>query len=251
MASAGASELRRRLAERVLELAAAYRYLHRPLTLDRLAAGVGYSWREAPLAGRDGLLEPASKTILLAAGQPATRQRFTLAHEVMHHLIENDGDLLSDLHDAYEGRALETALERLCNLGAAEMLIPGEQVARQAADAGPNPRLVWELAGRHGVSEAAAAVALSRALGPEAQVSIWGGRPLELYFAAGAAAPQKGLLLPDRHPYVEAKSSGLPYRGRLDLPGGGAAEVWVRPRADRVYVVALEVNTDACQEAAV
>jgi len=245
VASAGASELRRQLAERVLELAAAYRRLHRPLTLDRLAAGVGYRWREAPLAGRDGLLEPASKTILLAAGQPATRQRFTLAHEVMHHLIESDGDLLSDLHDVYEGRALEVALERLCNLGAAEMLIPGEQVAREAAAAGPNPRLVWELAGRHGVSEAAAAVALSRALGPRAQVSIWGGRPLELYFAAGAAAPRPGLVLPLRHPLAEVRQSGLPYRGWLDLPGGGSGEVWARGKIGRVYMVAVGVADDA------
>ena len=245
MASAGASELRQRLAERVLELAAEYRRLQQPLTPDRLAAGIGYSWREAPLAGRDGLLEPASKTILLAAGQPATRQRFTLAHEVMHHLIENDGDLLSDLHDAYEGRALETALERLCNLGAAEMLIPGELVTRQAAAAGPNPRLVWELAGRHGVSEAAAAVALSRALGPEAQVSIWGGRPLELYFAAGAAAASPGLVLPPRHPLSEVRQSGLPYRGWLDLPGGGRGQVWARLRRGKVYAVAVSVSDPA------
>lgn len=245
MASAGATELRRRLSERVLELAAAYRRLHRPLTPDRLAAGIGYSWREAPLAGRDGLLEPASRTILVAAGQPRTRQRFTLAHEVMHQLIENDGDLLSDLHDAYEGRALETALERLCNLGAAEMLLPGEVVAKALAEAGPNPRLIWELAGRWGVSEAAAAVALSRALGPGAQVSIWGGRPLELYVAAGAAAPARGLVLPGRHPLSEVRQTGLPFRGPLDLPGGGRGEAWARERGGRVYLVVVGVREDA------
>ena len=232
-----------RLARRALQLAAAYRQQHQPLTPDRLARGIGYSWREAPLAGRDGLLEPQSRTILVAAGQPAVRQRFTLAHEVMHHLIENDGDLLSDLHEEYEGRELEAALERLCNLGAAEMLIPAAAVEAAVRDAGPNPRLVWELAGRFAVSEPAAAVALGRALGPNAQVSIWGGRPLRLYFAAGFAAPGRGLVLPRRHPLSEVGQSGLPWRGRLELPGGAAGQVWARSRGGRVYAVATGLRS--------
>jgi len=242
---------RRRLEERVLELAAAYRRAHRPLTPDRLAAGIGCSWREAPLAGRDGLLEPLSRTILVAAGQPRTRQRFTLAHEVMHYLIENDDDLLSDLHEVYAGRELEAALEKLCNLGAAEILIPRELVARERAAAGPNPRLIWELAARHGVSEAAAAVALSRDLGPKSQISIWGGAGPELYFATGVGAPRPGLVLPSRHPLAEVKRSGLPHRGWMELPGGGRGRAWARLRAGRVYVVALEVEVGAGGIAAV
>lgn len=245
MAAVSASRLRQQLVERVLAHAARYRREHQPLTPDRLAAGIGFSWREAPLAGRDGLLEPLSRTILVAAGQAPTRQRFTLAHEVMHHLIESDGDFLSDLHEAYEGRGLEVALERLCNLGAAEMLLPGEVVTGAVREAGPNPRLVWGLAGRYAVSEAAAAVALSRALGPAAQVSVWGGKRLELYYASGAAAPPRGLLLPSRHPLSEVRQSGLPYRGRLDLPGGGRGEAWAREHNGRVYVVATEVEEDA------
>jgi len=233
------------LARRVRELAARFRQQHRPLTPDRLAAGIGFSWRVAPLAGRDGLLERRSRTILVAAGQAPSRQRFSLAHEVMHYLIETDGDLLSDLHDTYEGRQLETALERLCNLGAAEMLLPQEVVARELSAAGPNPRLVWELAASHGVSEAAAAVALSSLLGPEAQVAIWGSWPLELYFASGALAPRRGLVLPERHPLSEVKQSGLPFKGMLDLPGGGRGLAWARPHAGRVYLVATGVRGEA------
>ena len=238
-------QARTALEERVLELAAAYRRHNRPLTPARLAAGIGYRWREAPLAGRDGLLEPRSRTILVAAEQSPARQRFTLAHEVMHHLIEQDGELLSELHEAYEGRALEAALERLCNLGAAEMLLPRQELRRALAQAGPNPRLVWELAGRHGVSEAAAAVGLAAALGPRAQVAVWGGRPLRLYFAFGAAAPARGLVLAADHPLAAVASTGLPLREAMELPGGGAGRAWVRPWRGRVYVVALEVTAGA------
>ncbi|WP_457636874.1 ImmA/IrrE family metallo-endopeptidase [Oceanithermus sp.] len=244
--TAGVAVLRRRLEERVLELAAAFRQRHRPLTPDRLAAGIDFAWREAPLAGRDGLLEPVSRTILVAAGQARTRQRFTLAHEVMHYLIESDGDLLSDLHDAYEGRGLEVALEKLCNLGAAEMLLPQRVVSRALAASGPNPRLIWELAARYGVSEAVAVVSLSRALGPGAHVSVWGGgERLELYFAAGAAVPPRGLVLPPRHPLSEVRLSGLPFRGPLKLPGGGSGEAWAREYRGRVYLVATGVGKDA------
>jgi len=242
---ADTAALRRRLTAWVLELAAGYRRTHQPLTPDRLAAGIGYTWSEAPLAGRDGLLEPASKTILLAAGQPPKRKRFTLAHEVMHHLIENNGDLLSDLHDAYEGKALEIALERLCNLGAAEMLLPRKAITKALAGLGPNPRLIWELSNRYGVSEAVAVVALGQALAPGAQVSVWGGRPLALYFASGVAAPAKGLVLSRRHPLNEVRQTGLPYRGLLDLPGGGRGEAWARGRDGRVYMVVTGVKTNA------
>jgi len=243
VAAAGTRSLRALLEERVLALAARFRAENAPLTPDRMAAGIGFCWRRAPLAGRDGLLDPSRRTILVAAEQSPRRQRFTLAHEVMHHLIEQDGDILSDLHEAYAGPALEQALERLCNLGAAEMLLPGAEVARALAAAGPNPRLVWELADRFGVSEPAAAVALARALGPASLAAAFGGRPLVCYYAFGAGSPPRGAALPPDHPLAGVRDTGLPFRGPLPLPGGArAVSAWARLRRGRVYLLAVEVE---------
>lgn len=235
--------LRASLEERVRELAAAYRRAHAPLTPDRLVGGIGYRWRAAALVGRDGLLERRSRTVVVAADQAAVRRRFTLAHEVMHHLIEQDGELLSDLHEAYEGAALERALERLCNLGAAEMLLPESAVRRALAEAGPNPRLIWELAGRYGVSEAVAGIALAGALGPRALAAVWGGRPLVLYHGHGPGAPERGSVLPEDHPLAQVRASGLPHRGPLRLPSGAyVPSAWARARAGRVYLLAPQVE---------
>ncbi len=243
MTAAETRRLRAALEARVLEVAGRFRERHAPLTPDRLAAGIGFRWRAAPLAGRDGLLDPGSRTILVAADQPPARRRFTLAHEVMHRLIEEDGELLSDLHEAYEGAALERALERLCNLGAAEMLLPRTEVARALAAAGPNPRLIWELAGRFGVSEPAAAAALAGALGPGALAAVSGGRPLAVYFAFGAGAPARGAAVPADHPLADVRATGLPRRGPLVLFGGArAADAWARPWRGRVYLLATGVE---------
>ncbi len=241
-----ASETRRLRAEletRTLELAGAFRERHAPLTPQRMAAAVGFRWRAVPLDGRDGLLDPSSRTILTAAEQPAARQRFTLAHEVMHYLIEQDADLLSDLHEAYQGPALERALERLCNLGAAEMLLPRAAVARALKEAGPNPRLLWELAARFGVSEPAAAVALAGALGPDALAAVFGGRPLVVYFAFGAGAPPRGSVVAPEHPIAAVGATEIAHRGPLELPGGArAAAGWARAHRGRVYLLATGVE---------
>ncbi|WP_456445553.1 ImmA/IrrE family metallo-endopeptidase [Oceanithermus sp.] len=242
MTAAETRRLRAALEARVLERAAAFRERYAPLTPDRMAAGVGFRWRTAAIAGRDGLLDAASGTILVAEGQSPRRQRFTLAHEVMHRLIEQDGELLSDLHEAYEGAALERALERLCNLGAAEMLLPRAEVERALA-AGPNPRLVWELAARFAVSEPTVAVALVGALGPGALAAVFGGDPLAVYFAFGTGAPARGTVLPAEHPLVAVRAAGLPHRGRLVLPGEVRVErAWARPRRGRVYLLATGVG---------
>ncbi len=243
MTAAETRRLRAALEARVLERAAAFRERHAPLTPDRMAAGIGFRWRVAAIAGRDGLLDAASGTILVAEGQSPRRQRFTLAHEVMHRLIEEDGELLSDLHEAYEGAALERALERLCNLGAAEMLLPRAEVARALAASGPNPRLLWELADRFGVSEPAAAVAVVGALGPGSLAAVFGGRPPAVYFAFGAGAPARGTVLPEDHPLAAVLTTGLPQRGALELPGGARAErAWARPWRGRVYLLATGVE---------
>jgi len=53
------------------------------------------------------------------------RQRFTLYHEIVHHLIRRNDKLYSILHDQYRSdEDFIHIIERLCNVGAAEFIIP-------------------------------------------------------------------------------------------------------------------------------
>lgn len=66
------------------------------------------------------------------AGVPS-RVRFTFYHEIMHHLIREDDELYSVLHDQYEDAdELSRISERLANTGAAEFLVPRESVLEAA-----------------------------------------------------------------------------------------------------------------------
>ncbi len=221
-----------------LELARVYRLAHAPLTFKRLAAGIGFAY--APLPGRDGLLDPDRRMILLAAGQAKSRQRFTLAHEVMHQLLREDAELLSVLHEIYEGDALEVVLERLCNLGAAEILLPGVAVDRALDERGANPRLVPELAGRFSVSEAVVLVALAARLFNPSVAMVAGYRPLRLLEvqSRGLRRVATGVRVPDNHVLSEVYQTGLPRSGSAALPGGGPRMSFSAALVDgRVYVL--------------
>jgi len=57
------------------------------------------------------------------------RTLFTFYHEIVHHLIREDDELYSILHDQYENaNDLTRFTERLANVGAAEFLVPQEAV---------------------------------------------------------------------------------------------------------------------------
>ena len=64
------------------------------------------------------------------------RQRFTLYHEIVHHLIRRNDKLYSILHDQYRSdEDLTRIIEHLCNVGAAEFVISRSTV-RVAIEAG-------------------------------------------------------------------------------------------------------------------
>ncbi|AEB11476.1 ImmA/IrrE family metallo-endopeptidase [Marinithermus hydrothermalis] len=228
--------------DRVRALARAFREAHWPLTPQRMARGIGYTLAYTDLGGPDGMLDPVGKRVLIAAGQSPRRQRFTLAHEVIHHLIQHDDELLSDLHDAFEGPAFEEALEALCNLGAAEMLLPSRAVVEAVAQHGYRPRLIPELAERYGVSEEVAAIALAEHGPGPALALIAGGRPLRVLFSARgkgmrARLPKARGIAAD-HPLTVARETGLPFRGKAPLPGGRTPlYLWAQPLHGKVYAL--------------
>src|SRR5690242_15973494 len=94
-----------------------------------LAKAFGFSIASRDLGeGREGAALAA--TIVLDPGmQVKARRRFTLYHEIVHLLIKQNDELYSILHDQYPSDVdFNRIIERLCNAGAAEFVIPREVV---------------------------------------------------------------------------------------------------------------------------
>ena len=91
-----------------------------------VCAGLGLDVREVSLP--DGIegMHRGGAIFINSQIQNEERKRFTQFHEVTHYLIEKDGDLISELHDATwsQDDGYERLLEQLCNIGAAEFLMP-------------------------------------------------------------------------------------------------------------------------------
>lgn len=116
--------------ERFLELLGIR--LEPPVDVRDLAfrAGVSAIYVDEQMLG-DGRLEQQGddRVIVLGARAGATRNRYTIAHELGHHWLRtHDQDLLNTL--AHE------AEERFCNLFAATLLLPPDWIAKEG-DAGP------------------------------------------------------------------------------------------------------------------
>ncbi|ADH64769.1 protein of unknown function DUF955 [Allomeiothermus silvanus DSM 9946] len=208
------------LRAKVRELARDYRKANAPLTPERLAKGIGASFEIAPIP-TDGMFDFDRGRILIAEGQSLKRQRFTLAHEVMHYLIRHDENLLSDMHEEYAGDEFEETLEALCNLGAAEMLLPSENVKATLAKKGLRAKLIPDLAETHQVSEEVAAIALTDQAAHVLAV-IAGGRPLKVLFSSRSeffpARPAKNAEVPKDHALALTLATGLPFQGEAPLP---------------------------------
>lgn len=233
------------LRRRVLEAAEKFRRAHAPLTPERMAKAIGVDIELTRLSG-DGMLDPSGKRVLISRDQPPRRQRFTLAHEVVHFLIRSDDELLSELHEWYQGEDLEAELESLCNVGAAEMLLPREIVAARLSKRGVAPRLVPDLAESHQVSEEVAAIALAERSSTPLMIVIAGAKPLRVFFSARSsgfrAQLPRGKMIEREHPLSIVYDTGLDYSGQATLPGGFRVySLEAYPRAGRVYALFREM----------
>ncbi|HVB25211.1 MAG TPA: ImmA/IrrE family metallo-endopeptidase [Ktedonobacteraceae bacterium] len=90
------------------------------------------------------------------------RQRFTLYHEIVHLLLKRNDELYSILHDQYPSdKDFNHIIERLCNAGAAEFVIPREAVRTAMEEKGFSISLVRDLSSISEVSPAAVSVQLA------------------------------------------------------------------------------------------
>ena len=128
------------------------------------AYGVRVELRPAEPGGEgcpvDGTYRPGPPPVIsVARGTSPARQRFTILHELGHHLIEYD-DLLNDLPvDDAERRD-----EEICNEVAAAVLIPDATVAEVLAHGVPTAEEVARLYNATDASREACCVAAARRL---------------------------------------------------------------------------------------
>lgn len=147
---------------RMKELSAAYAEALPGLDAHNLMLGLPeVSLKFMPMGDRDGAYDPEHKVILINSEVRPERQRFTLAHEISHAIMLGDDDLLSDLHDAFEGDRLEEVIETLCNVGAAAILMPQSLIQEMLQRFGATGRALAELARRADVSTSTALYTLA------------------------------------------------------------------------------------------
>lgn len=91
--------------------------------------------------GEDGAYLDALRQIVISTKvKNEERVNFTFLHELMHAIIQDDPDLLSACHDVPGGFS-DDLIERLCNKGAAEMLVPSEAVRQYGCSVALIPTL--------------------------------------------------------------------------------------------------------------
>lgn len=121
--------------------------------------------KEADLPdGKDGAYIENERTILINRKIKSTERRtFTLYHEITHHLIRNEPQLYSELHEfTSDNDAFDRTLEVLCNVGAAEFLLPGEYVRETIQTKGFALELLKIFCEDRGASIPAAAIQLAQ-----------------------------------------------------------------------------------------
>lgn len=186
--------------------------------------------RQVPLGDRDGAYDPEHHLILIDSEASPQRQRFTLAHEISHALLLQNDDLLSDLHDLYDGDELEQALESLCNVGAAAILMPPTLVGEVLHRFGPTGRALSELSRRADVSASAALYTLAAATKRPVLYAVCStskaGVETAVNLQVRASSPSVtfpynlsvGTPIPNGHPIQTASDSGLYIEGMSYVP---------------------------------
>ncbi|WP_318636136.1 ImmA/IrrE family metallo-endopeptidase [Deinococcus detaillensis] len=201
------------------------------------AAGVRLEFM--PMGERDGAYDPENKVVLINSLSRPERQRFTLAHEISHALLLSDDDLLSDLHDQYDGERLEMMIETLCNVGAAGILISDTLMNDVLTRFGPSGRALHELVRRADVSGSAALYALLEAASGQILLVVCAvtgrGEAKQLTVRASGATEsvkyplRPGTPIPDEHPIQIALETGLEISAKSYVPfrSGRKMPAWV------------------------
>lgn len=154
----------RELRERVIKLVQiAYQKLPRNPSISDIERCFPLRVYESDLPpDKDGAyIEQESKIVISKLVTSKERRQFTLYHELVHYLIRLDDDLYSYLHDAYSKTTdFDRTIELVCNIGAAELILPRANIRRLIDEKGFSLSLLFELCQLHPVSGPAALIQL-------------------------------------------------------------------------------------------
>ena len=237
---------------------------------DEICSSLGLVVKEVPLPPKiNGAIE--GRTILINSRiQNKERKQFTRFHEVVHHLINEDGELISTLHDATwnQNGEYKKQLERLCNIGAAEFLMPREKFTQLYKEKGFNVQLIPFAANHFRSSAIATTIQLAQVapnscitaicengLIPNATVpsqshffdaeELTTNPKLHVVYSASSPAAKYGLArdtnIPDDHLIYQAFLEAQPLEGESYVPFRTGKKMPCNcealPDGDRVYVL--------------
>lgn len=119
-----------------------------------------FAWQEMSL-DKDGHYAKGVRIITLNNSVThLERRNFSFCHEFTHDRIDCDDELCEIIHEFtinMSDEDMERLIERLCNIGAAELLIPSEDVRQVMLERGFSTTLISELCERFGASSIAVA----------------------------------------------------------------------------------------------
>jgi hypothetical protein len=122
----------RKLREQVISLVQSVRSgIPQNTSVHAIAGHFGLEVKEGTLSNdKDGAyIENEAKIIINSIVTSEERKLFTLYHELVHYLIRQDDDLYSYLHETYpSSNDFDKTIELICNIGAAEFILPQEIV---------------------------------------------------------------------------------------------------------------------------
>ncbi len=131
---------------------------------EEICSGLGIDVKEASLSLEIDGMHKGSTIFINTRVQNEERKRFTQFHEITHYLLEKDGYLISELHDltfSQEGE-YDKQLEKLCNFGAAEFLMPSKEFINLYVETGFNVELILSAAEYFKSSTIAATIQLAQ-----------------------------------------------------------------------------------------
>ncbi|MCA9833501.1 MAG: ImmA/IrrE family metallo-endopeptidase [Thermomicrobiales bacterium] len=214
---------------------------------------LGLTLRYADLGvDRDGMLK-GREVLINSRVRNAARAEYTIFHEVMHHLLDQDGTLYEYLTEKLPNDevAFDRAIERWCQIGAAEFVLPRVEVHRILERDGFSVTVVPTMRHELGASLVACGIQLAECAPVKCYVLICRhGRsprfpyPTTLYVEQASFGVRqkypiaKGTVIPKPHIFwdawelgkSQAPTSVVPFRSGRSMPCKAAEAVRVDAR---------------------
>lgn len=204
------------------------------------------AWQRAETGLCDGLYIRQSRLILYLPTPGSRRENFTLLHELGHHLIYQDDDLLAWLADHDDPKR---AREEVCDQIAARLLVPTELIDRVLDGRKPAATDVASLYEQSAASREVCAVAISRRLGCEGFVALIDASDRRIRLGARTADTRpyawRDDLLPAGHPLERLAVGGsLCELAWWPFPNGDRRDYWLSAVRDGRFIVAVFADRD-------